>query len=262
MIAPKTSTQEGKSMRSLLVVVSLFCLTFAGCSGSGGESNDDGGAPATNEAPIANAGPDQNVTTDSTVTVTLDGSGSSDADGDPLSYDWIFVSRPPGSSAALSDGTVVNPTFIADVGGSYVLSLVVGDGTVASAEDTVLINTIADYSSLFLKAPQTLIFRNGDIILAGSKFSLEIKNTSSITFVCTRVELHNGVSVEGFNEDPAELSVLLGGDQIIDPNEVVGITFTLSRDVPAGDFQLRYYLTRTDTDEEFIVFHQYDLSSQ
>jgi hypothetical protein len=260
MIAPKTSTQEGKSMRSLLVVVSLFCLTFAGCSGSGGESNDDGGAPATNEAPIANAGPDQNVAAGSDV--VLDGSGSSDADGDPLSYDWIFVSRPPGSSAALSDGTVVNPTFIADVGGSYVLSLVVGDGTVASAEDTVLINTIADYSSLFLKAPQTVIFRSGDTIQAGSSFSLEIKNISNIPFVCTRVELANGESVVGFTEEPAELSGLLGGDQIIEPNEIVGITFTLQGDEPAGDFQLRYYLTRPDTDEEFRVFHQYDLSSQ
>jgi hypothetical protein len=246
-------------MRTLLVAVFMLSLVIAGCGGSGGGAGGGGLPLGTNTAPIANAGPDQFVITGSTV--TLDGSGSSDADGDPLSYGWIFVSRPPGSSAALSDGTVVNPTFIADVEGTYVLSLVVDDG-VATAEDTVQINSsLADYSSLFLKQPQTLIFRKGDIILAGSQFSLEIQNTSSITFVCTRVELHNGVSVEGFTEDPAELSVLLGGDQIIEPDEIVGITFTLSRDVPAGVFELRYYLTRPDTDEEGMVFHQYDLSS-
>jgi hypothetical protein len=83
-------------------------------------------------------------------------------------------------------------------------------------------------------------------------FALEIKNISSLPFVCTRSELHNGVSVEGFTEDPN----LLGGDQI-DPEEAVGLAFTLNRDVPIGEFQLRYYLTRPDTGEEFIVFHQY-----
>jgi hypothetical protein len=91
---------------------------------------------------------------------------------------------------------------------------------------------------------------------------LEIKNISNIPFVCTRVELANGESVVGFTEEPAELSGLLGGDQIIEPNEIVGITFTLQGNEQAGDFQLRYYLTRPDTDEEFRVFHQYDLSSQ
>jgi hypothetical protein len=62
-----------------------------------------------NQAPTAAAGSDQSV--DTGATVTLDGSGSSDPDGDlPLSYHW---SQTGGPAVALSDPTVVAPTFTA-----------------------------------------------------------------------------------------------------------------------------------------------------
>ena len=94
---------------------------------------------ATNHPPVANAGPDQTVYV--TNTVTLDGSGSTDVDGNPLTYSWSFVSRPAGSAAALSDPTAVNPTFVVDKFGDYIVQLIVNDGTVNSAPDTVIIST-------------------------------------------------------------------------------------------------------------------------
>jgi len=90
-----------------------------------------------NHPPVANAGADQSVDTGSVV--TLDGSGSSDPDGDALTYAWSFVAKPAGSSASLSDTTIVHPTFTADIEGTYTMQLIVNDGTVDSAADSVTI---------------------------------------------------------------------------------------------------------------------------
>lgn len=94
-------------------------------------------AVSCNTAPLADAGVDQYVVTGSLV--TLNGSGSNDPDGSSVSYTWSFVSMPEGSAAVLSDPTAVSPTFTADRDGTYVLSLVVSDGELSSAADTVTV---------------------------------------------------------------------------------------------------------------------------
>lgn len=93
----------------------------------------------TNSPPIANAGADQTVYV--AQAVTLDGSASSDPDGQSLRYTWSFASRPAGSSASLSSSSVVRPVFTPDREGDYVVQLVVNDGIVNSAADTVRIST-------------------------------------------------------------------------------------------------------------------------
>ncbi|GAA0209104.1 hypothetical protein GCM10009123_15700 [Kangiella japonica] len=94
-------------------------------------------AVSANQQPEADAGPDQDVKTGATV--NLDGSASLDADGDTLTYQWEITSKPAASSATLSDSDVENPTFIADVDGTYTIDLIVNDGTVDSEIDTVTI---------------------------------------------------------------------------------------------------------------------------
>jgi hypothetical protein len=94
----------------------------------------------TNSAPVANAGPDQSATVGQTV--QLDGSGSSDVDGDLLTSQWAFTAVPSGSHAALSDPSAVQPTFVVDKPGTYVVQLLVNDGAVNSAADTVTISTV------------------------------------------------------------------------------------------------------------------------
>ena len=93
-----------------------------------------------NAAPVANAGVARNVVLSSVV--TLDGSASSDANSDPLTYAWTLTSRPSGSSAALSSATSAKPTFTADVAGTYLASLTVNDGKVTSTAATVSIAAI------------------------------------------------------------------------------------------------------------------------
>ena len=47
----------------------------------------------------------------------MNGSGSTEADSDPLTYLWALVSVPAGSQAALSNASLVGPTFVAEVAG-------------------------------------------------------------------------------------------------------------------------------------------------
>ena len=125
--------------------------------------------PATlNHPPTANAGPDQTVLVGDTV--TLNGSGSSDADGDPLTFSWSFVSRPSGSNATLSNPTAVGPTFQVDRPGSYTIQLIVNDGKVASTADTVVVSTQNSKPVANAGSDQTT-FVGQTVTLDGSKSS-------------------------------------------------------------------------------------------
>lgn len=90
---------------------------------------------SSNSAPVADAGTDGNI--DTGQATILNGSGSSDPDSDTLTYSWSFTSVPSGSSASFVDATVENPTFTPDLDGTYVIQLIVNDGTENSAPDTV-----------------------------------------------------------------------------------------------------------------------------
>jgi len=93
-----------------------------------------------NRPPVADAGVDREVYKGNFV--QLSGSGS-DPDGDPITaYLWRLNERPAGSAAALSDSTIPNPSFIADQGGEYVLTLVVWDDLDPSTPDTVVVTAI------------------------------------------------------------------------------------------------------------------------
>jgi hypothetical protein len=151
--SPENHNRRQGMKRLIMGAMGALLFTLAGCGGGGSDSGSPVIDPISpvggNAAPIANAGPDQNVKTGSLV--TLSGSGS-DADGDPLVFDWAFTSWPSGSAAALPDPTAAQPTFIADVEGTYVLSLIVNDGTVNSQEDIV---TITAMTPLEIGVPYT-----------------------------------------------------------------------------------------------------------
>lgn len=121
-----------------------------------------------NYAPVANAGPDQ--TTHVTSLVQMDGTGSTDQDGDPLTYRWAFVSQPAGSTATLSNANTAQPSFTVDKAGSYVVQLTVNDGKVDSAPDTVNITTVNSAPVANAGANQT-VHLTDTVILDGSHSS-------------------------------------------------------------------------------------------
>jgi len=98
-------------------------------------TNDDETATyllvAQNNAPVANAGPDMNIMEGGTV--TLDGSGSSDPDGDDLTYTWT-------DTVDVED--VMQPVVTFDTPGTYTITLTVADAEL-TATDTVTVNVEA-----------------------------------------------------------------------------------------------------------------------
>ena len=84
------------------------------------------GATPQNQAPTANPGGPYSEQVGQAI--TFNGSGSSDPDGDPLTYSWSFGDG--------STGTGVSPTHSYVAAGPYTVSLIVNDGQVNSAPAT------------------------------------------------------------------------------------------------------------------------------
>ena len=85
-----------------------------------------------NSAPVADAGADQHFDNENII-IQLDGSKSFDPDGDPITYAWTITSRPPFSAATLSNPNDAQPTFVADLLGTYIIQLIVIDDLGASS---------------------------------------------------------------------------------------------------------------------------------
>lgn len=103
--------------------------------GCGASTPDTVAIAAANRAPVAAAGPDRSIPLG--VAATVNGAGSIDPDGDALTFEWTLTTRPEGSAATLPGGTSSSRAFTPDVAGDYVLTLVVTDGVLTSAPDTV-----------------------------------------------------------------------------------------------------------------------------
>lgn len=121
-----------------------------------------------NSTPVANAGADQTVRQGDTV--FLNGSGSSDVDGDNLLFSWSFLSLPANSQASLLNANTVNPKFIADEPGVYEALLVVNDGHSDSLADAVVVSTSNSIPVAHAGSDQAA-FVSSSVMLDGSQSS-------------------------------------------------------------------------------------------
>ena len=143
------TTLEAAVPAAQLAAAGTFNVTVFNAAPGGGTS-----APlqftVNNRAPIADAGADQNVSTGDSarVQVTLDGSGSSDPDGDPLTFTWT------GSFGTLS-GMIVNPVLDP---GTHTVTLTVADGKGGADTDTVQISVSDGRPPKIRVSPSSLTF--------------------------------------------------------------------------------------------------------
>ena len=108
---------KSKNMRYLNNTLSILGLAMLlGLAACG----DDDAAPELLDL-VANAGPSQTVEVEDLV--TLDGSASSDPEGETFTYNWEFTTVPSGSVATLDGAETASPTFTPDVAGEYMVQL-------------------------------------------------------------------------------------------------------------------------------------------
>ena len=110
-----------------------------------------------NQAPVANAGPDRQIeaTGPGNTSVTLDGRGSSDPDGDQVTYTWFE------NNTAIA-GPLADPTAAVELAlGTHTITLVVNDGQVDNltpsgnpeASDETVVVEVVDTTPPALTAP-------------------------------------------------------------------------------------------------------------
>ncbi|MDP2674584.1 MAG: PKD domain-containing protein [Dehalococcoidia bacterium] len=136
------------------------------CQGGGNDRDNDGvpdadddcpddpGPPSNNGCPIINQPPTADAggpyVTNEGTNVALDGTGSTDPDGDPLTYAWDLD-----NDGQFDDSTSATPTFTT-VGqdGVFPVRLRVGDGEETDTDSTtVTVNNVAPSVSLSSDAP-------------------------------------------------------------------------------------------------------------
>jgi len=150
-----------------------------------------GGGVSTPVAPVANPGVTQSVVTGTTV--TLDASTSSAAVGKSLTYAWTLFSKPAGSSATLVAPTTAKPTFVADMAGSYVVSVVVNDGTTASSAAAITITaSVANAAPVANAGVAQNVIEGSVVSLDGSASSDE--NSDLLTYAWTITSKPSGSS--------------------------------------------------------------------
>lgn len=144
--------------------------------------------PPRNRPPTANAGRDRGQRLGEEV--VLDGSLSSDPDGDELSFAWRMLSKPEASIAELEDADQMIARFIPDEEGNYEIELEVSDGEFTST-DTVTIRGIATVN---LPPQITSVTLDGIRLLPGDAETRPFGDTAVI-------------EIEVFDDQGADVSV-------------------------------------------------------
>lgn len=179
-------------MRYFTVVFLSFLVVACGGGGDSSSSSNTPTAPINNR-PVANAGVDAEVNTGESY--ALDGSNSSDANGDTLTYKWTIISKPEESNLIFNSSSSPTLIFTPDVDGEYQIGLVVNDGSLDSISNTVIItSTTPNIAPIANAGADSSVVVNTSYILDGSGSTDE--NNSQLTYIWNITDKPDGSNIE------------------------------------------------------------------
>ena len=189
-------------LNHVYALAGVYTVTVIVRDDDGGEGTAEAQVTVSNREPLADAGP--STRDNEGAAVQFDGRGSSDADGDALTYAWSF-----GDGASGSGPT---PSHVYADNGTYVVTLTVSDGSAegsatTSAEIANVAPVVSDLGSSTLLAGETYVAAGsftdpgadtwtatvdyGDgsgpssLALSGKSFSVSHAYTAAGTFIVT-----------------------------------------------------------------------------
>jgi len=192
-----------------------------------------------NSAPIANAGPSRSGV--AAGAVTLDGSGSADPEGDPLTFSWAQVSGP---AVQLQNAGQAIASFTGVAGAAYVFELTVSDDRGDADRDSVTITMEA-------AAPNEPVIAN----FTASPESIELGQIANLTW---STQFAEQVTISGIG------AVAASGSLIVSPSTTTEYTLTAANETgtatqtvtitvvePAqNDPEINFFTATPDTIEE------------
>lgn len=137
-----------------------------------------GDVARVNIAPVANAGFDQVVIADQAV--SLDGSQSTDINGDRLTYKWSILSRPAGSFSVIENANRAVTRFTPDTNQTYILQLTVTDEAGLSDYDTIVIRD--DSIAPFALSGGPTLGADGSISAASAQVSAQGPQSGTLSY--------------------------------------------------------------------------------
>lgn len=195
----------------------------SGGPGGGGPGGSGPGSGTGNTPPRANAGPDQAGVAIGDVAF-LDGTGSTDADGDTLTYAWSFDYRVNGSTATISNASSPTATVYLDKPGEYLIKLTVIDAAGDSDDDVVKLTVTAANGAPTANAGIDQSVSLGQLVQLSGLTSSDPNPGDTIAYQWT------------FASKPGGSVTQLSGDQTATPRFTADVTgvYTVSLTVSDG----------------------------
>lgn len=202
-----------KPIAGLLAALSLS-LILSACGGSSNKT------PEQPVAAISTSAPAQSTFSleSGAVTVKLGSTGSTSPRNDVMSYRWALVERPALSESSLDATDGATAEFVADLPGTYMVSLVVNDGTAASSAVNMTFTATTPFPVAHTQTAYSVALGTKVLGLDASESTLPTGATGELSYAWTLMTKPKDSAgfVTNDKQSKASLNVDLEGDYVLE----------------------------------------------